>query len=90
MLNLPFEIINLILSFRENHPLSNMINYLIKNFYEKDFNPIIAEYWFDNYCYHYSFSQWYFYVIRKRIIHNYVFYGLTPKILSIGNEEIME
>jgi len=89
MRDLPFEIINIILSFREKHFLSNIINNLIKNFYEKDFDPNYAEYWFDNYCYHYSFSQWYFYVIRKRCVHRSIFYELTPKILNIGNEEII-
>jgi len=88
MKSLPFELINIILSFRENHPLSNIITNLIKNFYEKDYNPNFAESCVDNYCNEYSFYEWYFYIIRNYYIYNFIFYKLTPKILNIGNPEV--
>ena len=62
--NLPLEIINIILSFREIHPISKIMNIIIHDSYEEDYNPYYAEYFPDNYCFHYSFKEWYFRIIR--------------------------
>jgi len=69
--------------------LNNYINYLFEECYQEDYNPFYAESWRDNYCYDYTFSEWYF-LYRKR--HNYSSknktkinkYKHTPTKLVIG------
>jgi hypothetical protein len=46
------------------HPLFVYLNYLITECYEEDYNPYYAETWRDNYCFHFTFAQWYF-IYRK-------------------------
>ena len=76
MSSLPTEIIN-------KHPFTNYIEYLYADCYEEDYNPYYAENWLDNYCFYYSFSEWYF---MYRRIHNLEKYVLTPNKLIIGAE----
>ena len=45
------------------------INYLFEECYLEDYNPFYAESWRDNYCYDYTFSEWYF-LLRKRLNYN--------------------
>jgi hypothetical protein len=45
------------------------INYLFEDCYLEDYNPLYAEFWYDNYCYDYTFSEWYF-LYRKRLNYN--------------------
>ena len=45
------------------------INYLFEYCYLEDYNPFYAEFWYDNYCYDYTFSEWYF-LYRKRNNYN--------------------
>lgn len=46
------------------------INYLFEDCYLEDYNPLYAEFWYDNYCYDYTFSEWYF-LYRKRLNYNF-------------------
>jgi hypothetical protein len=50
--------------------IRHYINYLFEDCYQEDYNPFYAEFWYDNYCYHYTFSEWYF-LLRKRLNYNY-------------------
>ena len=45
------------------------INYLFEDCYLEDYNPFYAEFWYENYCYDYTFSEWYF-LYRKRNNYN--------------------
>ena len=49
--------------------LNDYINYLFEDCYLEDYNPFYAEFWYDNYCYDYTFSEWYF-LLRKRLNYN--------------------
>jgi hypothetical protein len=51
------------------YQLNNYINYLFEECYQEDYNPFYAEGWYDNYCYDYTFSEWYF-LLRKRLNYN--------------------
>jgi len=45
-----------------------IIKYLIEDYYEEDYNPYIAENWQDNYCFQYSFTEWYYlYRLQARL-----------------------
>ena len=46
--------------------IMHYINYLFEDCYLEDYNPFYAEFWYDNYCYAYTFSEWYF-LYRKRL-----------------------
>ena len=39
------------------------MKYLIKECYEEDYDPVYAETWLDNYCFEYTFVEWYFFSI---------------------------
>jgi len=83
-MNLPNELINIILSFRELNKIGILINNTIHNSYEKDYNPYFLDYYPANYSYHYSFYEWYFMIIRKRYNkHGSRKYQTTPKMIPI-------
>jgi hypothetical protein len=45
-----------------------IIKYLIEDYYEEDYNPYTAENWQDNYCFQYSFTEWYYlYRLQARL-----------------------
>ena len=56
---LPNEILDIIFSYVERPKHSKMIKYLVEYGYEEDYNPYTAENWRDNYCFQYSFYEWY-------------------------------
>jgi len=67
--------------------IASYMKYLIKECYEEDYDPYYAETWRDNYCYEYTFAEWYF-LYRKiklnqsrRQQSNYKY---TQFILTIG------
>lgn len=91
MTYLPNEIINIILSYMERPKHSKLIKYLISDCYEEDYDPYTAEYFYDNFCFEYSFYEWYYLyrwngklggkISRKKNIYKYKH---TPEILTIG------
>ena len=62
---------------------ASYIKYLIQECYEEDYNPCYAEMWIDNYCYEYTFVEWYF-LYRKKMKSSY--YKHTPVKLIIGSD----
>lgn len=53
------EIINIILSFREKHPIAYLLEPLIRQYME--IGPhLLLEYYHDNEYYEYSFVEWVF------------------------------
>ena len=73
-------------------PFTLYINYLINDCYEEDYDSFVAEYWFQDYKYKYSFAEWYF-LYRKRfkltqfdLINKKIIYRHTPNKLIIGSE----
>ena len=98
MVYLPYEILNIIFSYVERPKHSKIMNYLIEDCYDKDYNPYIAESWSDYFCFHYSFYQWYYlYRIqarlggifkRHKITKNIYKYKHTPKILPVGHDKL--
>jgi hypothetical protein len=89
-IQLPNEILNLIFSFIQR-PLTNKImKYVIEDCYEEDYDPYTAEYWYENYCFEYSFKEWYF-LYRK----NYIYkrkknakYKHMLSIIPVGADKI--
>jgi len=69
MVQLPNEIINLILSFREKDPISIILNELINDNYKLDYNPYFSKST-DCYSFTYSFYEWYFSIIRPNYNRN--------------------
>lgn len=65
--------------------LTNYIKYLINDCYKEDYNPFIAEFWYDNFCYTYTFSEWYFLYRKYKIQKIEKKYNHTPDKLIIGN-----
>jgi hypothetical protein len=63
------------------HPFTSYLKYLIHECYEEDYDPYYAENWLDNYCYEYTFAEWYF-LYRKKTKLNH--YKHTPTKLKIG------
>ena len=77
---LPLEIINYILSFVERPATNKIIKYVINDCYMEDYDPYYAEDWRDNFCYQYSFQEWYFLYRKSYKKNNKHKYKHTPKI----------
>ena len=60
--------------------INHFMKYLIHDCYEEDYDPLFAEFWYDNYCYTFSFCEWYF-LYRKKFVSKY---NLTPSKLYVG------
>lgn len=86
MVNLPNEIINLILSFVKRPATNKIMNYVIEDCYKEDYCPYTAEYWYDNYCFEYSFTEWYF-LYRKSYLCRIKKYRHTPSIILVGYDK---
>lgn len=87
MVYLPQDIINTIISFVERPQTNKIIKYVIKECYEEDYDPYYAETLYDNYCFEYSFKEWYF-LYRKLWVTNlykHNSYKHTPYPLYIGS-----
>jgi hypothetical protein len=48
------------------HVFASYLKYLIHECYEEDYDPYYAENWLDNYCYEYTFAEWYFLYRKKK------------------------
>ena len=85
---LPNELIDLILSYVERPQHAKIIKYVIEDCYEEDYDPYTAEYWYDNFCFEYTFVEWYFLYRKNRIYkrEKNPKYKHTPKIILIGND----
>ena len=68
------------------YPLNSYLKYLIHECYEEDYDPYYAETWRDNYCYEYTFVEWYFLYRKKNKLNHY---KTTPIKLNIGSDSIM-
>ena len=77
----PNEILNIIFSYREVHPLSKLIKN-VYNYYLNDSNPYEITH---KYHYSYNFQYWYFYIIRKEFNKTM---ELTPLYIPIGREKL--
>ncbi len=69
---------------------SQILNYVIHDCYEEDYCPYTAEYYSDNFCFTFTFIEWYF---RYRKINinkknRNAKYKHTPKIILIGHDLI--
>lgn len=90
MVNFPNEIINLIFSFVERPATNKLMNYVIEDCYKEDYCPHTAEDWYDNFCFQYSFKEWYF-LYRKYCVYNNnknTKYKHTPQIILVGSMRI--
>lgn len=88
-MNLPLEIINYICLFLQS-PTNKLMKYIIEHCYEEDYNPYTSEYYYENYCFEYSFIEWYF-LYRKNNIYKRkkdAKYRHTPKLISVGHEKL--
>ena len=75
-----------------------IIKYLIEAYYEEHYNPYTAENWQYNYCFQYSFTEWYYlYRLQARLggtlkvyelAKNIYKYKHTPEILLIGHDKL--
>lgn len=91
MVYLPPEILNIIFSYVPRPPTNKLIKYLINDCYEEDYDPYYSETWYDNYCYNYTFKEWYF-LYRKWLvinIHNKKrVYKHTPYPTYVGTDKL--
>lgn len=91
MVNLPNELINIIFSYCQRPPSYNLIEYIIRECYMLDYDPIWCESWRGNYSFEYSFNEWYF-LYRKQMKYIYKLkknkYYHTPHILIIGCDRL--
>lgn len=100
MVYLPNEILNIVFGYVERPKHSMMIKYLINDCYENDYNPYTAENWNDNYCFQYTFCEWYYLyrtqtklgcVTKTNNEKKYIQrnkYKHTPKFLLIGIDKL--
>lgn len=88
---LPNELINIILSFVERPQHSKIIKYVIEDCYEEDYNPYTAEHYSDNFCFEYTFIEWYFLYRKNHIIKrvNPQKYKNTPEIILVGIDRLL-
>ena len=68
--------------------INYFMKYLIHDCYEEDYDPLFAEFWYDNHCFTYSFSEWYFLFRKKLAIKNK--YKLTPSKLFVGADIFLQ
>jgi hypothetical protein len=89
---LPNELINIILSFVERPQHSKIVKYIIEDCYEEDYDPYTAEYWYDNFCFEYTFVEWYFLYRKNRIYKREKDpkYKHTPKIILVGSDLLVK
>ena len=89
MMYLPPEIVNYIFLFVQG-PTNKLMKYVIEDCYEEDYDPYTAEYLHDNFCFEYSFIEWYF-LYRKNHIYKRkkeAKYKHTPKLIPVGHEKL--
>ena len=91
MIILPDEIINIIFSFVPRQLINKIMKYVIEDCYEEDYDPYDydAEYWYNNFCFEYSFIEWYF-LYRKNYIYKRkrnVKYKHMPSIILVGYDK---
>jgi len=90
MIYLPNELLNIIFGFVERPKHSKIMKYVIEDCYEEDYNPYTAEDYFDNFCFEYTFVEWYF-SYRKNHINKRVKnpkYKHTPEIILVGIDRL--
>jgi len=85
------NIIN-VLNIIQSHQSSTneLMKYVIKDCYEKDYDPYTYEFSHRKYCFEYSFIDWYF-LYRKNSIYKRkkdAKYKHTPKLILVGNEKL--
>lgn len=51
-----------------HYMIHNIMKYVINDYYKEDYDRYTAEDYYDNYCFQYTFSEWYFYIEKKRKI----------------------
>ncbi len=98
MVYLPNEVVNIIFSYVERPRHAKLIKYLIEDCYEEDYNIYTAEKWSDNYCFEYSFIEWYYLYrlmlklgglqMKRKIKKDNYKYKHTHKILLIGCDKL--
>lgn len=98
--SLPNEIINIIMSYIQKPNHCKLLNTMICDYYEKDYDPFWFETWRGNYAFEYSFQEWYFmyrnqmkYLFKQKIFKQEIFkqknkYYHTPAQLIIGDERL--
>jgi hypothetical protein len=83
---LPYDLINLILSFMQRPQHSKLMKFIITDCYEEDYDRYTAENYRDNYRFEYTFIEWYFLYRKNRIYKRAKNpkYKHTPSSLIIG------
>ena len=85
---IPLEIQNIILSYIERPPTNKLIKYVINDCFTEDHDPYYAENWYDNYCFSYTFCEWYFMYRKKWVNKKIRMYEHTPSIILVGFDKI--
>ncbi len=103
MVYLPNELINIIFSYVERPKHEKIMKYLIEDCYQNDYNPYTSENWSDNYCFEYSFVEWYSlyrlqcklggiqmrYMKKNLNLWKFIKYKHTPVILKVGVDKMI-
>lgn len=89
MVYLPPEILNIIFSYVQRPLTNKLIKYIIEDCYEEDYDPYTAEYLHDNYCFEYTFKEWYFLYRKNHILKRKknAKYKHTPYPTYVGSDK---
>ena len=68
--------------YMSHYMIHNIIKYVINDCSKEDYDRYTAEDYYDNYCFQYTFSEWYFLYRKKEKINSK--YKHTPKIILVG------
>lgn len=86
---LPEEILNVIFSYVQRPLTNKLMKYIINDCYEEDYDPYGAETWCDNYCFDYTFKEWYFLYRKWWVINiNKQKYKHTPYPTYVGTDKL--
>jgi hypothetical protein len=91
LLIFPDNINNLIFLFVGKNKICYLMEDLIENKYENDFHPYFIKNYFDFYKFKYSFNEWYFNLIRRKLNECNIKkrkYKNTPHRLKVGYDKI--
>ena len=47
--------------YMSHYMIHNIMKYVINDYYKEDYDRYTAEDYYDNYCFQYTFSEWYFF-----------------------------
>ena len=88
MVYIPVEILNIIFSYVVRPQTNKLMKYVINDCYEEDYDPYYTETLYDNYCFNYTFKEWYFLYRKWWVQKRLKKYKHTPSKILVGTDKI--